>query len=101
MYVITYDLRSRKDRTSLFATLQSFGPSSHFMASAWLISTSTPRARVAATLQSHLDRQDSIFVSRLSDVDAAYLPPQAAEWAVRQRDLQKPCHEKLSRRPAA
>ena len=87
IFVITYDLRSGRDRTSLFKTLQSFGRCSQFMASGWVISTRRTHANLIARLLPHLDPEDSICIMPLADAHAAYLPQRAANWVAAQQQL--------------
>jgi hypothetical protein len=87
IFVVTYDLRSGRDRTSLFKTLQSFGRCCQFMASGWVISTSSTPANLAAGLLPYLDPQDSICIMPLVDTHAAYLPKRAANWVAAQQPL--------------
>jgi hypothetical protein len=85
IFVVTYDLRSGRDRTSLFKTLQSFGRCSQFMASGWVISTNSTPANLAARLLPYLDPEDSICIMPLEDTHAAYLPQRAANWVAAQQ----------------
>jgi hypothetical protein len=86
-FVVTYDLRSGRNRSSLFKTLRSFGRWSHFMASGWIISTRRTHANITARLLSHLDPEDSICIMPLEDTHAAYLPQRAANWVAAQQQL--------------
>lgn len=49
-FVVTYDLRSGRDRSSLFKTLRSFGRCCQFMASGSVISTRRRPPNLAARL---------------------------------------------------
>ncbi len=102
IYVVTYDLRSRRDRTSLFKTLRTVGRSSHqFMASGWVISTHKSAAELAARLLLHLDPEDSICITPLKDANAAYLPHRAASWVAAQQQLAVARARRAYVRPAA
>jgi len=92
--VVTYDLRSGRERASLFKTLRSFGRCSQFMASGWVISTRRTPAKLAARLLPHLDPEDSICIMPLEDTLAAYLPQRAANWVAAQQQL---THERARR----
>lgn len=80
IFIITYDLRSGRDRVSLFKALQSLGPASQLMASTWAICAEESSETVAAKLLAHLDPEDSILVSQLSETDVARVTSQAAQW---------------------
>jgi hypothetical protein len=85
--IVTYDLKSQRDRTPLFHAIESFGPSSHFMASAWLLRTEKSPAELADALRAHMAPPDSIFVAKLSGEGAAWLPQRASEWIAKQQQL--------------
>ncbi len=80
IFIVTYDLRSGRERTPLFKALRSLGPSSHLMASTWAISTGKSPKAVASTLLAHLGPEDSILVSQLSETHVAHVTSQAAQW---------------------
>ena len=95
--IITYDLKSNRDYTTLFEAVKSLGTWWHYMASTWLVSTDKSPEQVALDLHAYMDPQDSLLVDELGPAPKGYLPAQAWEWIVMQRKLEAERHERLER----
>lgn len=63
-YIISYDLRKRRDYESLFEGIRSYGTWAHILESTWAIVTSQSAVQVRDYLASKMDNDDGLFVVR-------------------------------------
>jgi len=70
-YIISYDLRNKRDYESLYEAIKSYGTWAHVTESTWAVVTSQKAKEVRDFLSESLDDDDRIFVVK-SGVEAAW-----------------------------
>jgi len=70
-YIISYDLRNKRDYEDLYEAIKSYGTWAHITESTWAVVTSKSATQVRDHLLGHIDDDDRIFVVK-SGVEAAW-----------------------------
>jgi len=79
--MVTYDLRtSGKNYSSLYDALKVQGEWWHYLASAWLISTTKSPQQVYNEVVTHITTNDSILIIQVAKNYWGYLPKEAWDW---------------------
>ncbi|PKM24022.1 MAG: hypothetical protein CVV09_16470 [Gammaproteobacteria bacterium HGW-Gammaproteobacteria-13] len=88
LYQITYDLRKQRDYQSLYEEIKAYGTWCHALESTWVIATSQSAAQVRDNLQTVMDADDRLLVTRLQG-DAAWrgLTDEKTKWLQNQYQL--------------
>lgn len=88
LYQITYDLRKQRDYQSLYEEIKAYGTWCHALESTWVIATSQSAAQVRDNLQTVMDADDRLLVTRLQGDAAWYgLAVEEAKWLQSQYQL--------------
>ena len=69
-FIISYDLISDKDYSSLYEAIRNYGSYAHILESVWIIKSSTSSTNIRDNLKSYIDSDDKIFVAKLSGESA-------------------------------
>lgn len=81
VYIISYDLKSPgKNYSSLYTAIKSYGTWFHCLDSTWLIETSHTAKMIYSKLKPCLDNNDRIFVARITQDYAGFLPKEGHDW---------------------
>ena len=79
-YIISYDLRNRRDYASLYEAIKSYGTWAHILESTWAVVSEKATTEVRNHLISYMDNDDGLFVAQSSGI-AAWLKVQCRdEW---------------------
>jgi hypothetical protein len=65
VYQISYDLRKKRDYTSLYKRVRSYKTFCHVLESSWIIATDQTATQVRDFLAQAMDTDDGLLVSRL------------------------------------
>ncbi|MBH8612580.1 hypothetical protein I4N56_017895 [Pseudomonas mohnii] len=65
LYQISYDLRKQRDYPSLYERIKAYGTWCHALESSWIIVTDQTSVQVRDNLQTALDWDDGLLVTRL------------------------------------
>ena len=81
LHLITYDLnRPGQNYSSLFEAIRSIGANWHPMDSVWFVRTTWTAANVRDHLLPHIDQNDTLFVSRVTEAAWHGLRTDGATW---------------------
>lgn len=61
-YIISYDLRNKRDYETLYEAIKSYGTWAHILESSWAIVTSKTATEIRDHLMKYIDSDDGIFV---------------------------------------
>lgn len=61
-YLISYNLKSERDYTSLYEAIKSYGVWAHILKSTWAIVTDQSAKEIREYLKNFIDQDDKIFV---------------------------------------
>ena len=80
--LISYDLKSPdKDYESLYKAIKNSGSTWwHYLESMWLVKTTNSPKEVFDIIHPSMDKDDSLFITELSDNYYGWLPTKAWEW---------------------
>ncbi len=70
-YIISYDLRKKRDYESLYDAIKSYGNWAHILESVWAVVTEKSAKQVRDHLLSCMDNDDGLFVVK-SGTEAAW-----------------------------
>lgn len=80
VYLITYDLNNPgQNYDSLYKTIKSLGSWAHALDSTWFVDTNYSAAQIREKLQTHMDSNDLVFVSLVTEY-SAYLNDNIIDW---------------------
>ena len=71
-YLISYDLRKKKDYESLYKAIKAYSGWAHILESTWAVTTNLSAKQVRDDLKKHIDSDDGLFVLK-SGVEAAWV----------------------------
>ena len=81
VYVITYDLNAPgQNYDALYDEIKSLGAWAHPMDSTWFVQTNLKATSIFDRLKKHLDSNDVIFISRVTEDYAAKLSSDMIDW---------------------
>jgi len=84
IHIVAYDLKGPAGSyPEFFETLKAQGAWSHYLRSAWLISTRKPPERVYENLRQHIRPGDRLLVWQLGKERQGWLPRAAWDWIKR------------------
>lgn len=83
--IVSYDLKTCRDYTGFYETLQQQGPWWHYLASTWLINTANSPETLANAVRPYMDPQDSLLVAEMGIRFQGFLPKQAWDWIYQQQ----------------
>ncbi len=63
-FVISYDLRNKRDYEKLYEAIKSYGTWSHILESCWAVVTTKSATEIRKHLVQFIDKDDGIFISR-------------------------------------
>ena len=84
VYIVSYELREKKNYTGLFEQLRASPGWWHYLGSTWLIATQENANQLYNRLSPHLDTKDSILVIQAGTEMQGWLPQDAWEWIGRE-----------------
>jgi hypothetical protein len=85
LYQITYDLRKQRDYPSLHERIKAYGTWCRPLESTWIIATTQTAVQVRDNLNSVMDQDDGLLVTRLQGEAAWHgLSTEVAEWLTTQ-----------------
>ena len=61
-YLITYDLRNRRDYDALYTAIKTYGTYNRVLESTWAVVTTDTAKQIADHLRKSMDSDDGIFV---------------------------------------
>lgn len=70
-YLISYDLRKKRDYGPLYDAIKSYGNWAHVLESTWAVKTTDSAKAVRDTLAAEMDGDDGLFVVK-TDGEAAW-----------------------------
>ena len=83
-YLITYELKNPgRDYSGLYNTIKSLGLWWHYLASTWIIKSSTTLSarEISDRLVPHIDSNDYLLVIKIDTTDSqGWLPQDAWDW---------------------
>lgn len=71
-YIISYDLRKKRDYEALIDAIKAYGTWGHITESTWAVVTSTSAVDVRDNLTPYMDADDRLFIVK-SGVEAAWV----------------------------
>ncbi len=81
VYLITYDLnKAGQDYNSLYEAIKSLGSWAHYLDSTWFVDTSSSASEIRDKLTAIMDKNDYLFVSRITKDYAGWLKKDAWTW---------------------
>lgn len=63
-YIITYDLRRKRDYSSLYSSIKSYGTWAKITESSWAIVTDQTAIQIRDYLSNFIDNDDRLFVAK-------------------------------------
>lgn len=80
-FLISYDLISNKDYSSLYKAIRDYGSFAHVLESVWIVKSSTSSSDIRNNLKSYIDSDDKLFVAKLSGESAwTNLSKEVSDW---------------------
>lgn len=80
-FIISYDLISDKDYSSLYSAIRDYRSFAHVLESVWIIKSSTSSAEIRDNLKSYIDSDDKLFVAKLTGESAwKNLSKEVSDW---------------------
>lgn len=61
-YIISYDLRNKRDYAKLYEAIKSFGTWAHILESSWAVVTEQSATDIRDNLAKHVDNDDGLIV---------------------------------------
>lgn len=83
VYIVTYQLRKKKNYVGLFEQLEASPAWWHYLDSTWLVATQEDANQLCDRLAPHLDKEDSILVIQAGTEMQGWLPEDAWKWIMR------------------
>ena len=81
VYHISYDLnKSGQNYDGLYDAIKSMGAWYHFMDSSWFVDTNKSVSAIRATLMESMDKNDYLFVCKVTSENDGWLPEDVWEW---------------------
>ncbi len=80
VYIVSYQLRKKKNYTGLFEQLKALPGWLHYLDSTWLIATEEGANQLYNRLSPHLDQEDSILIIQAGTDMQGWLPKDAWKW---------------------
>lgn len=71
-YIISYDLRNKRDYDDLYEAIKAYGTWAHILESTWAVVTRQSAGEILDDLRQHMDSDDGLFVVR-SGGEAAWV----------------------------
>lgn len=84
VYIVSYELRKKKNYTGLHEQLKASEGWWHYLDSTWLIATQEDANQLYNRLAPHLDREDSILIIQAATDMQGWLPKEAWDWIGRE-----------------
>ena len=69
-FLVSYDLRRKRNYDELYAAIQSYPKSTRILESDWIISSSKTVGQIRDHLVAHIDADDGLFVAALTGAAA-------------------------------
>lgn len=80
-FLISYDLISNKDYSSLYTAIKNYGYYAHILESVWIIKSSYSSSDIRNNLKIHIDSDDKLFVAKLTGESAwSNLSKEVSDW---------------------
>lgn len=81
VYLVTYDLKNPgRDYVALYEAIKRSGKWWHYLDSTWLVATNESATQVYNRLSQYIDKNDFIFVIRVTNEYSGWLPQDAWDW---------------------
>ena len=80
--LITYDLnKPGQDYSDLYDAIKAIpGTWWHYLTSVWLVDTNLSTQQIYGKLERHIDKNDELFIVRITRDYTGYLPKKAWKW---------------------
>jgi hypothetical protein len=80
IFLITYDLKVKKDYTTFFEALKAQGPWWHYITSTWIVDTPKTPDDILNAVRPHLSPQDFLLIVEIGPRHQGLLPKEAWDW---------------------